>query len=190
MPLQNTTVHALHDLGAAAWFGGSLMGAIGLNGAANAVADPTDRTTVSSAGWARWAPANAVAIGAHLVGGLAIALANRDRAAHHRGVRANTLVKSGLTVAALATTTYSGVLGLTIAKAGAVPADGAVKPSAGTPVDVRKAQQQQRILQWLTPALTGTIVVLGAQQSEQQRPARRFAGAVDGLRSRAHDLTS
>lgn len=184
MTTQNTTVHALHDLGAAAWFGGSLMGAIGLNGAANAVTDRTDRTVVSSVGWAKWAPANAVAIGAHLVGGLAIAIANRDRAAHHRGVRANTIAKTGLTVAALATTTYSGVLGVTIAKAGAVSAEGAVKPDAATPVDVRKAQQQQRILQWITPALTGIIVVLGAQQSEQQRPGRRLAGAVDGLRSR------
>jgi hypothetical protein len=32
----NTVARSLHDLGLAAWFGGSLMGAVGLNGAAGA----------------------------------------------------------------------------------------------------------------------------------------------------------
>ncbi|MFF2206234.1 hypothetical protein [Streptomyces sp. NPDC058145] len=31
---RNTVIRSLHDLGLAAWFGGSLMGAVGLNGAA------------------------------------------------------------------------------------------------------------------------------------------------------------
>jgi hypothetical protein len=34
MSERNTAVRSLHDLGLAAWFGGSLMGAVGLNGAA------------------------------------------------------------------------------------------------------------------------------------------------------------
>ena len=34
MPSRNTVSRSLHDLGAAAWFGGSLMGAVGVNGAA------------------------------------------------------------------------------------------------------------------------------------------------------------
>jgi len=33
-PTDNTVARTLHDLGLAAWFGGSLMGAVGLNGAA------------------------------------------------------------------------------------------------------------------------------------------------------------
>lgn len=36
MSSRNTVVRSLHDLGAAAWFGGSLMGAVGVNGAAGA----------------------------------------------------------------------------------------------------------------------------------------------------------
>jgi hypothetical protein len=39
-PTDNTVARTLHDLGLAAWFGGSLMGATGLNGAAAAVEDP------------------------------------------------------------------------------------------------------------------------------------------------------
>ncbi|MBC7373398.1 MAG: hypothetical protein H7323_05350, partial [Frankiales bacterium] len=54
MSERNTLAHALHDLGLAAWFGGSLMGAVGVNGAAADVDDPRQRARVANAGWARW----------------------------------------------------------------------------------------------------------------------------------------
>ncbi|WP_375484761.1 hypothetical protein [uncultured Jatrophihabitans sp.] len=186
MPTQNTAVRALHDVGVAAWFGGSLMGAVGLNGGANDIADPLDRSRVAAAGWARWAPVNAAAIGAHLIGGGALLLANRGRAATHTGVRANTVAKTALTGAALATTAYTGVLGARIAAAGRVPSAGGAKPSDATPATVASAQKQQRVFQWVLPALTGAIIVLGAQQGEQQRPGRRLAGAADALRHRTN----
>ena len=91
MSSRNTVVRSLHDLGAAAWFGGSLMGAVGVNGAAAAVRDSQDRARVAAVGWAKWTPVSAVAIGAHLIGGSAILYANRDRAKHQSGVTANTL---------------------------------------------------------------------------------------------------
>ena len=50
----NTFARSLHDLGLAAWFGGSLMGATGVNGAAAVVQDPTQRLRVANTGWARW----------------------------------------------------------------------------------------------------------------------------------------
>jgi hypothetical protein len=65
----NTVARTLHDLGLAAWFGGSLMGAAGLNGAAAAVEDPTQRLRVANSGWARWTPLNLAGIAAHLAGG-------------------------------------------------------------------------------------------------------------------------
>jgi hypothetical protein len=49
----NTVARTLYDLGLAAWFGGSLMGAAGLNGAATAAEDPTQRLRVANSGWAR-----------------------------------------------------------------------------------------------------------------------------------------
>jgi hypothetical protein len=52
----NTLARTLHDVGLAAWFGGSLMGAAGVNGAAAAVHEPTERLRVASTGWARWTP--------------------------------------------------------------------------------------------------------------------------------------
>ena len=44
---RNTLVRTLHDVGLAAWFGGSLMGAIGLNGAGAAVLDDKERRNLS-----------------------------------------------------------------------------------------------------------------------------------------------
>jgi hypothetical protein len=45
----NTVSRSLHDLGLATWFGGSLMGAVGLNGAAADVEEPRQRLRVTNA---------------------------------------------------------------------------------------------------------------------------------------------
>ncbi len=173
---RNTVVRSLHDLGAAAWFGGSLMGAVGVNGAADSVRDSQDRARVAAVGWAKWAPVNAIAIGAHLVGGGGILYANRARAKHQTGVTANTVTKIVLTGAALLATAYSGALGAKVAQGDGKAVAGATEASASTPDDVAGAQQQLKYLQWVLPVLTGAIVVLGAQQGEQQRPGQVVAG--------------
>jgi hypothetical protein len=172
---RNTIIRSLHDLGAAAWFGGSLMGAVGVNGASKDVKDPAERATVASAGWARWAPVSAAAIGAHVIGSIGIFLANRDRVRDQKGATANSVIKSVLTVAAVGTTVYSGLLGAKIAAQGdSAPVEGGTVPSDGTPDSVAQLQQQQRVLQWVTPALTGGIIVFGAQQGEQQRASEQL----------------
>ncbi len=181
MSRRNTVVRSVHDLGAAAWFGGSLMGAVGVNGAAASVADPTDRAKVAAVGWGKWAPVSAAAIAAHLVGGAGVLLANRHRATHQGGVRANTITKLIVTGAALGTTAWSGVLGAKTAQGAGQHVAGATEPSAATPPDVAAAQKQLKILQWVTPALTAVIVVLGAQQGEQQRPTEILTGLATHL---------
>ncbi|MCW2529247.1 MAG: hypothetical protein JWM76_4107 [Pseudonocardiales bacterium] len=187
---RNLVIRSLHDLGGAAWFGGALMGAVGLNGASNDVKDPTDRARVAADGWARWAPVNAAAIAAHLAGGAGLILVHRDRVANQSGVTANTTVKTALTGLALVTTAYSGLLGSKLAKTGTVDADSGTVPTAATPDDVAKTQQQLRVLQWVTPALTAVIVVLGAQQGEQQRPGERLRGTAKKLGRRAPDTST
>jgi hypothetical protein len=173
---RNTVVRSLHDIGAAGWFGGALMGAVALNGASKDVSDPAERSRIAASGWARWTPFAAAAIAAHLLGGTGLLLAHRDRVHSQSGVGANTAVKAVLTAAALATTAYSGLLGAKVAKAGDVSVEGGIVPSDAAPEDVASTQQRLRILQWVTPALTGALVVLGAQQGEQQRPSQRIRG--------------
>lgn len=183
---RNTVIRSMHDLGAAAWFGGTLMGAIGINGGSRDVKNPAERAAVAAAGWARWAPISAAAIGAHLIGGAGLLAANRDRVRAQQGAGANALIKSLLTAAAIGTTVYSGIVGAKIAtEAGSAPVEGGTVPSESTPDKVAKLQQQQRVLQWITPALTGGILILGAQQGEQQRASEqlRTRNWLNGARS-------
>lgn len=179
MTRTNTVSRLLHDVGAAAWFGGGLAGTIALNGAAGDVEDPAERTQVAVKGWARWAPVSAAAIGAHLLGGLGIVLDNRGRIQGQHGVKAGTIIKSAVTAAAIGATAYSGVLGARLATANAAHTAGATEPSSKTPDAVAVIQQQLRVLQWVTPVLTGIIIGIGSLMGEQQRPVQLARGAVE-----------
>ncbi|CAN5410894.1 hypothetical protein BH18ACT1_BH18ACT1_03210 [soil metagenome] len=181
MPSSNTLARTLHDIGLAAWFGGSLMGAVGVNGAAAQADDPTERSKIASAGWARWTPVNLVAIGAHLAGGTVILGANRARLTGQAGVGQATAAKLVLTGAALVATAYSRALGQKVMDAGAPPVSGATEPSASTPPDVAAAQSKLKAMQWAIPALTAGILVTNARLGEQQRPKEVVSGLLHRL---------
>lgn len=178
---QNTVVRALNDLGLAAWFGGSLMGAIGLNGAAAQVDHPRERVKVANAGWSRWTPANLAAIGAYTVGSLVLTGTNRGRLGGQRGVGSAALVKTGLTAAAMAATAYSRMLGQTLMDASDPPAEGTTEPSAATQPEVADAQRKLKVMQWAVPALTGATLIMDSKMGEQQRPAEVAKGVVRRL---------
>ena len=182
MSADNTISRSLHDLGLATWFGGSLMGAVGLNGAAAQVEESKQRLRVANAGWNRWTPVNLAGIAAHLAGGAVLLGANKDRVASQQGVASATVVKTALTGAALAATAWSRVLGAKLDQAGEVPVEGGTEPSGDTPEDVAKAQRQLKVLQWVIPALTGAVLVLNARMGEQQRPAQVTGGLLGRLR--------
>jgi hypothetical protein len=184
MAQDNTVARSLHDLGLAAWFGGSLMGAVGLNGAA-AVVDPAEqRLRVANAGWARWTPVNLGGIAAHVAGGSILLVANKGRVAGQRGVATATIAKTTLTGLALAATGYSRALGAKLQRVGDTPAEGGTTPTAGTPDAVAKAQRQLNVLQWVIPGLTGATLVLNAKMGEQQRPTKVAGGMLQGARTR------
>jgi hypothetical protein len=177
----NSLARSLHDLGLAAWFGGSLMGAVGVNGAAADVEEPTQRLRVANAGWNRWTPVNLAGIAAHLAGGAVLLTANKGRVATQQGVAQATFVKTALTVLALAATAWSRALGAKLNQAGEVPVEGGTDPGGDTPEDVAKAQQQLKFLQWGIPLLTGAILVVNARMGEQQRPTQVSGGVFRRL---------
>ena len=183
MAQRNTLAHFLHDAGLATWLGGSLMGAVGVNGAASDVDDPRQRARVANAGWARWTPVNAAAIAAHLIGGAQLLKENKSRVATQQGVLANTNAKLALTAAALGATAYSRVLGKKMQNAGDVPVAGGTDSLSTTPADVAKAQKQLKALQWAIPALTGGILASSTLHEEQQRPTEVVKGGIKGLPS-------
>ncbi|GAB2879419.1 hypothetical protein GCM10027074_54620 [Streptomyces deserti] len=190
MSERNTVMRSLHDLGLAAWFGGSLMGAVGLNGAARAEGG-TQATParIASSGWAKWAPVNAAAVGAHLVGSSGLLAANAARVATQQGVAASTVAKTVLTGAALAATAYSRVLGKKIELASSSDPEDTEK-AAEHPVDTDKAQRQLAFLQWTIPALTGGLLVLNALHGEQQRPEEQARGMWQRAMSRTPHMPS
>ena len=182
MTADSTVSRSLHDLGLAAWFGGSLMGAVGLNGAAAEVEEPKQRLRVATAGWNRWTPVNLAGIAAHVAGGAVLLGANKGRVASQQGVAQATVVKTALTGAALAATAWSRALGVKLDQAGQVPVEGGTEPGGETPEDVATVQRQLKVLQWVIPALTGAVLVLNARMGEQQRPAQVSGGLLGRLR--------
>jgi hypothetical protein len=76
----------VHDLGLAAWFGGTLANAVALNRAAGQASDPSSAARVANTGWDAWTPINAVAIGATIVGSVGQLLGNKERLATQSGV--------------------------------------------------------------------------------------------------------
>jgi hypothetical protein len=178
MSPRNTVLRTLHDIGLAAWFGGSLAGAVAVNGAAAEAPDPALRLRIANTGWARWTPVNAAAIVTHLVGGAGILSANRKRVGAQAGVGASTVAKLVLTAAALGTTAYSGVLGGRLRNAEGVPVEGATDPAPVAPPEVAATQKQLDVCQWAIPALTAALVVLTAVHGEQQRPGQPLAGIL------------
>ena len=172
----NLVARSIHDLTAGAWFGGSLMGAIGLNGATAEAKDPSERARLSSLGWKKWAPVQTAAFGAHFLSGLAIMWENKDRMAKQDGVMRLSVIKSIVTLAGAAVSLYAGLQGAKVDKLAAEGAAGATEPAPGASDELRSAQQQLKMLQWAIPAFAGTVVVLGAKHGEMQRPKNVFKG--------------
>ncbi|MFD9535365.1 hypothetical protein [Streptomyces sp. NPDC060010] len=185
MSERNTVLRSLHDVGLAAWFGGSLMGAVDLNGAAKAQGDSwEDSARIASTGWAMWAPVGAAAIGVHLIGSTGLLAVNATRVVTQQGVAASTLAKTVLTGAALAATAYTRVLGKKIELASSGNPKDAEKGDH-IPVDTRQAERHLSYAQWAVPALTCGLIVLNAVHSEQQRPAQQLYGMLRRARTLA-----
>jgi hypothetical protein len=177
----NIISRSLHDVGLAAWFGGTLFGATGLNESASRQAGSADGAKVASAGWDAWTPVNLAAIGAHLVGSVGVLLANKSRVGGQSGVATATIAKTAVLGASLAATAYSRVLGRRVSSKQNQPAKGGVDPAPGTSEDVANAQRQLKVLQWAIPALTGSMVVLNALHGEMQRPKQVLGGVLGRL---------
>ena len=169
MSERNTFVRSLHDLGLAAWFGGSLMGAVGLNGAASEAKDPRERLRLSSDGWGRWVPWEIAAVAAHTIGGIGVIAGNRKRIQTQPGAGSATVVKLLVTVAAAGATAYAGALGAKVKQHENEGAAGATDPGKNASPELASALKQLKIAQWAMPALTGVALILNSLHGEQQR---------------------
>ena len=174
----NLFARSVHDLTAAAGCGGSLMGAVGLIGAAADAMDPAERTRLSSLGWKKWAPLQAAAIIGHFLAGLAIVGENKGRVAKQDGVGALTVYKTAVTAAGALATFYAGMLGRKVDKYSEEGAAGATEPRPGASKELQSAQRQLKVVQWCIPVLSGAVIVMGAQHGEMQRATNVFKGLL------------
>ena len=160
----STLVRATHLVTNAAWFGGSLMGAVALNPASREGDDAHEQAEIADEGWTRWGAVQGAAIGAHLVTGLAIVADNRRRVVAHRPTTVAVVAKTALTGAALAASAAAYRFGAELGEA--------KERADQDPVAAKRARsltRTMRWLQWATPVTTGGILVLDAYLGEQQR---------------------
>jgi hypothetical protein len=168
---RNTFIRAANELSLAVWFGGSLMGATGLERGAAAADGAKHR--VESTAWSAWQPLQVAAIATQLASGAALTIANRRRVAGQRGVATASVVRTALTGAAIAMT-------LAAARAGnEVAAEDGDETRDET--ELQPSERRLRVLQWMVPAVTGAILVMDALMGEQQRPNQVARGTLDRL---------
>ena len=171
MTVYSTTVRATHLVTNAAWFGGSLMGAVALNPAAREGDTAGERADIADEGWRRWGPVQGAAVGLHLLSGLAIVADNRRRVLSHPPTTVAVILKTALTGVAVAASAAAYREG---AELGEVMERADNDPSAAR--EARSLAARMRRLQWATPAATAGLLVLDAYLGEQQRGV---AGLLD-----------
>ena len=159
----NPVARTLHEIGLAAWFGGSLMGAAAVPAGAAAASDPDARLRVEERVWTTWQPLQAAGIATHLVGAAALTVANRRRIAGQRGVASLAAAKAAVTAAALGATAAAAALG---------------RRAGEERLDARSKRPALAAAQWAVPALTGAMIALDAVLGEQQRPVPVGRGVV------------
>jgi hypothetical protein len=164
MTAYSTIIRATHLLTNAAWFGGSLMGAVALNPAAREGDDAQEQAQISDEGWTRWGPVQGAAIGLHLLSGIGIVADNRRRVLAHPPTTTAVVLKTVLTGVAVAASAAAYRSGAELGDAqGAAGTDPAAADRA------RSLAGRMRWLQWATPAATAGLLVLDAYLGEQQR---------------------
>ncbi len=183
-----TIARSLHDLGLGSWFGGTLMGAIGLNGGAAAARAPQERTRISSAGWQKWSPVLIVSIALHIGGSVVMLLSDQQRLLAQPAGRRSAAIKTAITLGAVGSSIYSGILGRVQSAHQHEGGVGPTEPLATSSTEMSSAQRQQKLVQWVTPALTGVLIVLAAQQGEQQRRTSPVLAAPAAVAARVRGL--
>jgi hypothetical protein len=194
VPADQTVARSLHDLGAAAWFGGALMGATGLDAAAGATSGETDRIHVTDVGWQAWRPWKTAAIAAHVAGSLALVWGNKGRLTMERGAMSVNLLKTGVFAAALGADVYAAALGRRVsqrrsetagagAEEHAEEAGSAAETGSMAEPDEEAAATERRLraVQWAVVGLTGLNIAIGAKMGEQQRPTALARGVLARL---------
>jgi hypothetical protein len=180
---------AVHDLGSALWFGGTVMGVAGVNKSGSDLTQGIDRVRVASAAWSRFAPAQWAGIGATLLAGLQLTRVGGRRVALQQGFGTVGALKAGLAVAGAGATGYAAYSGSRIGKLAEeaqqrgtqLEVKDATIPTAGTPAEIVTWQRRQRVTQFLVPVLAGANIVCNSWLVQSYRAGATVKGVLGRL---------
>ncbi|HEX8520058.1 MAG TPA: hypothetical protein VF667_10760 [Pseudonocardia sp.] len=179
----------VHDLGAALWFGGTVMGVAGVNKSGQDLRDGLDKVRAAESAWRRFAPVQWLGIGAVLVAGSRLTLESKGRLALQHGVGRAGAAQAGFAVAGAAATGFAAWSGRRIGQLTEQAAErrqhfdttDATIPNDQTPPEIVAWQRRQRVAQYLVPAFAGANIVLNAYLTQQYRPGASVAGIARRL---------
>lgn len=180
---------AVHDLGSALWFGGTVMGVAGVNKSGSDLSQGIDRIRVASAAWGRFAPAQWAGVGATLLAGLQLTRVGGRRVALQKGFGAVGALKAGIAVAGAGATGYAAYCGSRIGalaeeaeRAGTpVQTKDATIPTAATPPEIAAWQRRQRATQFVVPVLAGANIVCNSWLVQSYRVGSTLKGVLRRL---------
>jgi hypothetical protein len=185
----HVVAQAVHDLGSALWFGGTVMGAAGVNKSGADLSQGIDRIRVASAAWGRFAPAQWAGIGATLVAGLQLTRAGGRRIALQKGFASVGALKAGIAVAGAGATAYASYCGARITslameaerKGTTIEVKDATIPTASTPPEIAAWQRRQRMTQFAVPVLAGANIVCNSWLVQSYRAGATVKGVLGRL---------
>ena len=177
---------SVHDLGAALWFGGAVMGVAGVNKSGSDLRDGLDKIRVAESAWSRFAPAEWAGIAAVLLAGAQLTAASSGRLVLQHGWARAGATKAAIAVAGAGATAFAAYSGARIGKLAEqaaargqqVDVQDASVPNEGTPADVAAWQRRQRVAQYAVPVLAGANIVLNAYLVQTYRPAATLRGVL------------
>jgi putative copper export protein len=180
---------SVHDLGAALWFGGAVMGVAGVNKSGNDLRDGLDKVRVASSAWSRFAPVEWSGVAAVLLAGTQLTRASKGRLATQHGWARAGGTKAAIAAAGAVATGYAAYSGSKIGKLAEqaassgrpVDVQDASQPNAQTPPEIAAWQRRQRLAQYAVPLLAGANIVLNSYLVQTYRPGATAKGLLKSV---------
>jgi hypothetical protein len=185
----HAVAQAVHDLGSALWFGGTVMGVAGVNKSGADLQQGIDRIRVAASAWQRFAPAQWAGIAATLGAGLQLTRVGGRRIALQKGFGTIGALKAALTVAGAAATAYAAYSGSKIGRIAEqteisgekLEVRDATQPTSETPPELATWQRRQRITQYVVPVLAGANIACGSYLVQSYRAGATAKGVLRRL---------
>lgn len=188
---KHALAQAVHDIGAAVWFGGTVMGVAGVNRAGRDLSEGIYRIRAAKAAWGRFSMLQWAGIAATMLAGLQLTRTSAGRLATQRGFGAVGMAKAGAVALGALATAYSALCGAKIAALAEefhdqqkrIEVADATTPTPQTPPEIARWQRRQQVAQYLVPLLAGANIAGGSYLVQSYRPGATAKGWLSRLRT-------